>query len=33
MVKEIARLKGDLASLVPPVVIKKVNQKYSDMRV
>ncbi len=33
MVKEIASFKGDLASLVPPVVIKKVNQKYSDMRV
>ncbi|HOD14232.1 MAG TPA: pantetheine-phosphate adenylyltransferase [Spirochaetota bacterium] len=33
MVKEIASFKGDLASLVPPIVIKKVNQKYSDMRV
>ena len=32
MVKEIASFKGDLASLVPPIVIKKVNQKYSDMR-
>ena len=33
MVKEIASFKGDLASLVPPIVIKKVNQKYSDMRI
>jgi pantetheine-phosphate adenylyltransferase len=32
MVKEIASFKGDLASLVPPIVIKKVNQKYSDLR-
>jgi pantetheine-phosphate adenylyltransferase len=31
MVKEIASFKGDLASLVPPIVIKKVNQKYSDL--
>ncbi len=33
MVKEIASFKGDLASLVPPIVIKKVNPQYSDMRV
>ena len=33
MVKEIASFKGDLSSLVPPIVIKKVNQKYSDMRI